>query len=523
MKELNLNHEVYHCFNTYNDIPFQIKLPLQIEILIDPSDPVWTFNEVMEGVNLAKYLKYDNLGRKPYNLFKMLKVILYSEMLGGLSYRELEERCKTDIRFMYLLDGETPSHSSFYRLCKNHLTHNIKDIFYDISEYIFKINNVNMDELYIDGTKFEANANKFTFVWKKTAVKSRDKSYERITKVYNDLNKEYNFNLEISDIYDLEAVDKVISNILSLINRDNIDLVYGKGKRKAPIQRLLDDLIKHFLKLIECLEKIEICGPDRNSYSKSDHDATMMHMKEDYYSNTGIFKAGYNVQLGVSDEFIVHVYVSQDRSDHKTLIPFLESYKERYKKLAEKIIADAGYGSYDNYMYLLLNQRDFWIKYSLYSREKTAKFKRQIFNKRNFKRDEDGNFICPNNKKLVYLKDSENYKGLYMRVNQTYVCEDCGDCPLKKECTKSSGNRHITHNPVLEEMEARAKENLDSEEGIRLRINRSVQSEGAFGIIKSNNKRVRFRRRGLENITLELYLICLGFNLMKYHNKKNRH
>ena len=523
METINFSPKVYNHLSQYNHILFQMKLPLQIGILIDSSDPVWTFNEVMEGVNLSKYLKVNKLGREPYNPFMMLKVILFSEMLGGMSLRQLESSCKTDIRFMFLANEETPSHTAFANFINNRLSKNIRDIFLDVNAYIIEKDNVDTNVIYIDGTKMEANANKYTFVWKKTAIKTRDRKYAEVKDIFDTLNNNYSYSIIYSNDISLELIDQVISSIILSINDDNIEIVYKQGKPKTPIQRLLDKLVACLFKLYECIDKIDICGENRNSYSKTDQGATMMHMKEDYYAGTNLFKPGYNVQLGISDEYIMDVLVCQDRNDQGTLEPFLENYKSAYGDIPEKIVADAGYGSYDNYMYLTLNKRDLYIKFSSYSIEKSAKYKRKKYRKNNWARDDKGNYICPAGHTTKFLYDSKNTKGRYYRVNQTLGTGKCSECPLKSECTKAIGDRLITHNPILEEFENKVRENLSGEEGQKLKDNRSSQSEGAFGIIKSNNGKIRFRRRGMNLVTLEMTLVCIGFNLMKYHNKKNRH
>ena len=519
---INSSPQLYpHLYNG-NYTPFQMTLPLNTEILISKNDPVFSFNEVMEGVNLGKFIVRNHKGRQEYNPFMMIKVVLFGEMLGGKSLRELEELCRNDIRFMFLAQNETPSHMAFSRFLNNNLKGNIKDVFYEINSKLIKLSNIDTSKIYIDGTKFEANANKFTFVWKKVAIKTRDKTFERITLLINKLNKDYSLSYETSSEYSLDYVDSVINSLILLLNSLSIDLVYGKGKRKSLLQRDLDLMVNYLFSLYSATTRIDICGEDRNSYSKSDYDATMMHMKEDYYSKTGIFKAGYNVQIGVSDEYIMELYISNARSDMATLIPFLEKYKLNYNVLPDKIVADAGYGSYDNYMYLTLEHRELFIKYNTYSIEKTAKYKRRTYNKNNWQRDEDNNFICPQGHTLEYIEDRSHNKGKYYRVNQIYQTDKCQSCPVKSECTKSENGRTVTSNFVLDEFQSKVKKNLDSQEGIELRVQRSIQSEGAFGIIKHNNGKTRFRRRGIDNVSLEMYIAVIGFNLMKYHQKKFR-
>ena len=227
-----------------------------------------------------------------------------------------------------------------------------------------------------------------------------------------------------------------------------------------------------------------------------------------------------NTQVGVSDEYIMNVTVVQDRNDQKTLIPFLEKYKSMYGNIPEKIVADSGYGSYDNYMYLTLNNRDLYIKYHNYSREKSARFKRNKYNKNNWGKDEYGNYICPQGHKTHYISESVNTKGKYMRINFSLSTIRCLECPVKENCTKAKGYRIITHNPILEEFHEEVRKNLSGDEGKRLKDNRSYQSEGAFAILKSRHSKERFRRRGMKSVTLEMTLSCIGYNLMKYHHKK---
>ena len=519
METYNMNPSVYDYSWHNNHIPFQLKLPLNLGLMIDSSDPVWTFNEVMEGVNLAQFLKVNKIGREPYNPFMMLKVVLFSEMLGGMSYRELENACRNDIRFMFLAEENKPSHNTFKNFVNDRLLNNIHDIFLIINKYLIEVNHINLNELYIDGTKVEANANKYTFVWKKIPMKTRDSRLLDTELVFNHLINNYNISLSY-DVITPELIDSVISEVISMLHKDHIELVYGKGKRKSALQRELDKLVTYLFQLYSCIEKINICGDSRNSYSKTDNDATMMHMKEDYYGGTNLFKAGYNVQVGVSDEYIMNVTVVQDRNDQKTLIPFLEKYKSMYGNIPEKTVADSGYGSYDNYMYLTLNNRDLYIKYHNYSREKSARFKRNKYNKNNWGKDEYGNYICPQGHKTHYISESENTKGKYMRINFSLSTIRCLECPVKENCTKAKGYRIITHNPILEDFHEEVRKNLSGDEGKRLKDNRSYQSEGAFAILKSRHSKERFRRRGMKSVTLEMTLSCIGYNLMKYHHKK---
>lgn len=360
---------------------FQMILPLDCEKKIDSSDPVYSFLEVMEGVNWNKYLNHPTRrGREEYNPFKMIKVILFAFMNNIYSLRDIEKACKTDIRFMFLMQEETPSHMAFQRFIQNYLKCDIKFIFKDIFESIESLDDsIDHDTVYIDGTKLEANANKFTFIWKKTAIKTRDKTFVRLNELVDKLDTR--INAAKKDEWSIKEIENITNQILQIAEQEGISFIYGKGKRKSPIQRHYDELTKYKETLQNCLERIELCGPDRNSCSKTDHDATMMHMKEDYYMKTGIFKAGYNAQIAVSNEYIQLACIYQDRADQKTLIKFLEEFRALYNRMPKTVVADAGYGSYDNYFFCLENNIEAYIKYTMYSKEKKgATRKRHLLN-----------------------------------------------------------------------------------------------------------------------------------------------
>ena len=189
----------------------------------------------------------------------------------------------------------------------------------------------------------------------------------------------------------------------------------------------------------EYLEKIEICG-ERNSYSKTDKDATFMHLKEDYYGGTNLFHAAYNIQIMVSDEYITHAGIFDTPGDTTTFIPMMNSYKETYGELPLKPAADAGYGSYDNYMYCIINGLNLVQKFNVYSIEKSRSYKNRIYNKDNWYRDEEtGDYICSGWKRFKIASERTIKKGEYHRIDQIHSCGDgCIGCKMHGECTTSA-------------------------------------------------------------------------------------
>lgn len=267
-------------------------------------------------------------------------------------------------------------------------------------------------------------------------------------------------------------------------------------------------------------EHICICGENRNSYSKTDHDATFMRMKKDYMGNDRLLPA-YNVQFGVCDEYIAVYDVKQFASDMDCFVPLMEKFNTIYGKYPKYLVADAGYGSFNNYLYCEEHNMEKFMKFTMY--EKASNNKKYIedpYRAVSFPIDDEGCPVCPNNQKFHYLYSRPIKGNKYGRTEEFYQCEDCSNCPHKEKCCKCKGNRIIRLNEELSQFHQEVLGNLNCIHGALLRMNRSIQSEGANGIIKWNRSYTRVRRRGLEALDLEIGLICCDFNLHKYHLKK---
>ncbi len=511
---------------TENYTTNQLVLPLNLEIKISKDSEVHTYLELMKGIDLRKYIgRKSHIGRIPKNRVKIINAILFGYMIGYRSTRKIEEVCKNDIRFMYLIEGmNPPTHTTINNVMKE-IKDKLDSLLLEINLEIMKRENIELDKLYIDGTKIEADANKYKFKWKKSIIKFRDKLYIKITKSLKELNevlKEYGYKEIIEkEKYKVKEIEKVNNRLLSIIDYLGIECVYGKGQRKSPIQRVYDQFKQYLDKLREYKEDLGIIGPNRNSYAKTDHDATFMHMKEDHMRNAQL-KPGYNVQIGVSNEYIMVIEAFQNGSDQKTFQPTLEKYNLMYDRYPKYPVADAGYGSYDNYKYCESKGMEKYQKYGMWAKERDAKFKKQIYNKDNFRIDKFGNYRCPNNKKFVEVN---RYQSKWIESEHEkiiYECFYCSKCRQKKKCTQAKGNRQISFIQGYTEIKDEVKRNLDSDLGIELRMQRSIQVEGAFGIIKEDMKFRRFTRTGFSGIKLELNLIAIGYNLKKYHNKQFR-
>ena len=515
--------------NTFHSNAKQAVLQILISDYLDICDPVLTFDRFMEEMDLEKYLKgipRHYTGRLRYNPVSMLKTVLFGFMMNGyISLRELEDSCKVNLRFMYLMDHETPSYRTFGYFINEVLKGSIEEIFNDINRKIFETEHVDLQHLYIDGSKFEANANKYSWVWKKSTEKSRYRLFDKITKLLQEINEEIActgtrlcINTEYAPEYLKEAADKYAQ----MWQLDETAFVHGRGHHKSMQQRHYEKLVEYTEKLEEYVEKIHICGEGRNSYSKTDHAATFMRIKKDYMGNDQLLPA-YNVQMGVADEYIAVIDVNQYRNDMDCFVPLMDKFKEIYGFYPEYPVADAGYGSYNNYIFCEQNGMEKYMKFPMFKKETTdRKYQEDPFRAANFPIGKDGIMRCPNGKGFR-LQYRQNVKGnAYGRQEEVYQCEDCTGCPYAKQCKKTDKNRTVRVNRELTAMHREVIENLESIQGALLRMNRSIQAEGTFGIIKNDRWYKRIVRRGLESVRLEVFLVSIGQNLYKFHNKKLR-
>ena len=504
-------------------------LPVFLSDCLDLLDPVFTFDRFMEGIELQKYLKKvpkHKVGRLRYNPVNMLKTVLFGFMTSGYcSLRELEDNCKVNLRFMYLMDRETPSYRTFGYFINEILGEPVEEIFADINRAIFEEEHVDLQHIYIDGSKFEANANKYSWVWKKATEKLRYRLYKKITALIEVINEELAWSgtkISTNTEYVPDYLDEIAEQYAMLWQLDDKTFVHGKWKHKSVQQRHYEWLRQYADKLREYVEKIAICGPDRNSYSKTDHSATFMRIKTDYMGNDQLLPA-YNVQIAVADEYIAMVDVNHYRSDMDCFIPLMERFSKAYGFYPKYPVADAGYGSFNNYLYCEQKGMEKYMKFTMFKKETEDKnYRDNPFRAENFPIDSDGTMRCPNGKAFIFQYRQHVKGNAYGRQEEIYRCEDCSGCPYAEKCKKTEGNRTVRINQELTAMHREVIQNLESIHEALLRMNRSIQAEGTFGVIKHDRWYKRIVRKGINSVRLEVLLVSIGHNLYKYHNKKNR-
>ena len=514
---------------TINQKFYQLKLPINIDYMIPVNDSVRLLSQFVEEMDLKDlYMTYSRVKENQVSPRKLLKIMIYAYMNRIYSSRDIETACRRDINFMFLLeDGSVPDHSTFARFRSLHFAPCAEKILAKTTNFLYDIGEISGESIFIDGTKIEASSNKYTFVWKRAVTKNMAKLLVKIADLVKECEDLYDIKIIYKDTVKIKHVKKLRKKLYALKKSENIDFVYGCGKRKTPLQRSIEKLEEYLSKSKEYIHKVYTCG-DRNSYSKTDTDATFMRMKEDAMKN-GQLKPAYNVQHGVDSEYITWLTVGPQPTDTNTLIPFLKSMEENLNFKYLKIVADAGYESEENYSFIDRNNQISFIKPANYEISKTRKFKNDIGKIENMDyNEEEDYYTCRNGKKLktdgIKIKKS---KTGYESKKTIYVCEDCSNCNYKSSCIKGNNSKTPLEErtkkfETSKEFNRQRKADLEriiSTEGCLLRMNRSIQVEGSFAQLKQDMNFRRFMSRGKNNVLAESILLALAININKLHNK----
>jgi len=480
------------------------------EKVIPADDSVRLLDQIVEEINLRPLERaVKRSGRKHRTSpITMLKIILYSSMERNYASRPIDEACRRDINYIWLLNGEpAPSYRAICRFRSEVLSECGEELFYELIHKLKELGEIAFEHLFVDGTKIEANANKYSFVWQKSTNKYENRADQKLWQTQNELCSKY------------KIMTQTPEELLALLyEQSNTPFVHGRGKKKSELQRDIEQL-EELIKRKEKYAAYQATFKGRNSFSKTDPDSTFMHMKDDHMRNAQL-KPGYNIQFAVEGEYITGVDVSSERSDQLTLIPLLEEM-EKHSVTYDDVTCDAGYESEENYTYFEGKKAKCYIKPQNYERSKTRKFKNNMCLRENMPYDEAlDEYTCQNGRKLkaVYEGTRKSKSGFESTVTY-YECEDCASCPQKKGCTRSKGNRKMQVSKRFVEQRKKSLERITSPMGILLRTNRSIQSEGAFGVVKQNYGFQRFLHRGNKNVFAEILVVAMGYNINKYHNK----
>ena len=488
-------------------------LPSSLDELVPEKHAVRVVSEVLERIDIgALERSYKGGGASSYHPRMLLKVLVYAYLRNIYSSRKIEQACNENVHFMWLAGGAKPDHNTIADFRSKRLKDHLKKVFNQVVVLLAEQGVLSLKEMTLDGTKIEANANRYTFVWGKAIKVSRERIgrqlkelWSYVEEVYQDEEQQPN-QLDIEKI-DPEAVEQTIREINEALREKEID---PKVKQK------LNYAIRCWPGKLREYEQKEKRLNGRKSLSKTDPDASFMRMKEDHMRN-GQLKPGYNVQASTTGHYILNYTLGQTTSDTTLLKDHIDDYIESYQQTPENLTADAGYGSEENYEFLEEKGITPFVKYNYFDKERTDKKHRENpFNADNlFYNTQTDTYYCPAGQPMTYIGERKRKTGNgFLQTHRLYQAKNCEGCPMRGPCHKAEGNRIIQRSPNLVRHRQKIKHLLESDEGIEKRRQR-WKVEAVFGNIKQNKGFRRFSLRGLEKVTTEIGLIALAHNLQR--------
>ena len=524
-------------------------LPTDIEAQIPPKHLVRIVNSSIEKMDLSALLaQYKGGGTSSYHPKMLLKVLVYAYTQQIYSSRKIAKALRENIYFMWLSGNQRPDFRTINRLRSEVVQDVIEVIFTSVLELLIEGGYVKLENYFLDGTKIEANANKYSWVWAKSTKRYKQKLQEKVKQLIVQIeqvneaeNAEYGERdleeMGPSEPLDSQKLEEKIQELNRRLKAQKDKFELQKPEAPEPEEKQPGTKKKRgrrgkskLQKAEQALKKLEEdCLPrqkkyedqesklgGRNSYSKTDVDATFMRMKDDYMKN-GQLKPGYNLQMGTEGQFVVGFSIHQRPGDPGCLVPHLQGLKEHLGRLPKNVIADSAYGSEENYAYINQERVGNYLKYNTFGKEQRPRYKPNPFASDQLKYDpEKDELICPAGKRLAYrytfYRETDNgYRG----ERRCYEAEDCSDCPLKTQCTKAKGNRRVELSFQLKAWRQQASQNLTSETGHKLRSLRGVEVESVFGRLKQDWGFRRFLLRGIDKVKTEYGLLCIAQNIAK--------
>ena len=510
----------------------QLILPLDLEVKLQKSDIAFHIHHLVESIPheaLEPFLR--NEGCPAYHPRMMLKIILCAYTQSVFSGRKIEALLKDSIRMMWLAQGYEPSYRTINRFrVQPEVKELIRQCFVQFRCQLVQENLIDQEAIFIDGTKIEASANKFTFVWKRSIEKYHQGLIEKSNQLYNELlekeimpeiERENEEQLSLEELAQMaQKVDDIVNEYDKKIeaSSDVAERKVLRSERKYP-KKVRKQLMDYIVRKQKYQRDFEIFGT-RNSYAKTDYDATFMRMKDDYMKN-GQLKAGYNVQIATEGQYTLAYSLFSNPTDTRTLIPFLDEIEQRYFELPKHIVADAGYGSEQNYDDILSNRkREALITYNMYLKEQKKKYKQNEFNSDNWQYDEENDtYTCPNQQRIVFkYRSVRTDKTGFKREFKIYECEDCSGCPFRSSCTKAKEGNHrkVMVNEKWEQQKEYVRAKLSEEKTSSIYRQRKIDVEPVFGFLKANLRFTRFSARGKSKVENEMGLALMAVNLRKF-------
>lgn len=490
-----------------------VLFPPSLDEKLPADSPARLVSQIVDNLDISSVVDtYKGGGSSAYHPRMMLKVVIFGYLNNIYSCRKIENALNDRLSFMWLSGNQTPDHNTINRFRSSRLKDAIHDIFTQVVKLLVDMGCLSLDIVYMDGTKIESRANRYTFVWRKSVEKYKANLEEKIRKILEQVEEGIADDNSPDDEPPTPINSEELKKRIAAINREN----RTKAEQKA-IKTLEN---KHLPKLQEYENHLKVLG-NRNSYSKTDHAATFMRMKDDHMKN-GQLKPAHNVQIATENQFFTHYDFYPNPGDTLTLKPFLNGFKERYDKYPKKNVADAGYGSEENYEFMEENEIEAYVKYNYFHKENTKKFKSNGFLVQNlYYNKEQDYYVCPMGQHMEKVGNTtrKSDSGFVSHLS-VYMAKNCNGCPLRGLCHTAKAERRIEVNHNLNRHREKARQLLTSEEGLLYRSRRPIEPEAVFGQSKSNKGYNRFRHfdeDSPEKVMMDFAIFAVAFNLLKLH------
>ena len=461
---------------------------------------------------------YKEYGRSPFHPRMMLKAVIYGYMNNVYSCRKIEERLLRDVHFIWLAGYEHPDYITINRFC-NRVNKEINSVFTQVVLLLAERGFVSLDVEYIDGTKIESKANKYTFVWRKTVEKNRAKLLEKIRVLLlqiDDVIAQDNASEQEKVEFTPELLYSMARELNAALAEEPEPATKEEKKEHKARQRQVRELEEKAGKLAGYDRHLDTLG-ERNSYGKTGPDATFMRRKEDAMNN-GQTVPCYNLQIGTENQFITDFGFFHNPNDTGTMIPFLSSFSERYGHMPRECCADSGYGSEENYSFMEAHDTEAFVKYNFFYKEQKRAFRDGVFRIENLYYNADGDYyVCPMGQHMerIGTRHNRTERG-YGTQDAVYRAGNCKGCPLRGDATRSSrATGRLRSTTGLMEYRQQARDRLTSEKGLEHRSSRPIEPEAVFGQMKYDMHYKRFRHFDKDKVTMDFAFFATAFNIKK--------
>jgi transposase len=511
-------------------------LPPRLDELIPENHLVRVVNRAIERLDLAPLLaQYKGGGTSSFHPRMMLKVLVYAYTQRIYTSRQIAKALRENIHFMWLSGQSQPDFRTLNDFRGKTMRPVIEQVFGAVVEYLVEEGYVQLEHYFLDGTKIEANANKHKVVWAKRNQHQQERLQAKIQTLVQEIeatNAAEQAEYGEQDLeetggtsggdgsFNAEKLEQKIAELNQKLSAGSTDPAQAAVQHKA-LRTLEQDCLPRAHKYEAQAQKLA----GRNSYAKTDEDATCMRMKEDRGTEKPWPKPAYNVQMGTEHQFVVGFSLHQRAGDTTCLIPHLKGVQATRGRLPKNVTTDAGYGSEENYVFLQEQGIGNFVKYNTFHQDQVKHRKPELIRAQSFRSEqfaydaEHDVFLCPAAKPLIYQRTLHlKTENGYPTERRVYECGACAACAWKAECTKAQGHRQIRVSFRLQEFRAQARQNLLSEVGKALRVRRSTEVETVFGQIKHNMHFRRFLLRGQAKVTTEWGLLCMAHNMRKLAN-----